>query len=364
LLNRTNFDLSNVKTKQQMAAFILGATLVPGARDNGAAQIGPIANGGDGGFAWSVLGVPLQQVGSSEAKYGDFRIGLEHDLNKDQMVYAKISTGHKAGGFNDAINNTDAPITYKPEKLTVFEAGSRNAFNLGGHRTTFNVTGFYYDYKDQVLQDLYCQSFDANATPPRCNGFSLINRNIASSKVLGVELESRLNLTADLRLDLNAAFLKTKINSGVVADSRGNDYSNGFKAPTIDLAGNELPLASKVNLTARLFQKFALGAGRFDWQALVNYRSDYFLTQFNERDLVYVDGRRETAAQAGFPDRQKGYSTVNFGIGYEWASWRIEGFAANLTNVQSSHREIASNNLNLRFLSDARTYGIRLRNSF
>ena len=61
--------------------------------------------------------------------------------------------------------------------------------------------------------------------------------------------------------------------------------------------GNLLPQASRFNLAARLQQSFALGSGRFDWQALVNCRSSYFLSQFNESDIALMDGSHLTALQ-------------------------------------------------------------------
>ena len=86
------------------------------------------------------------------------------------------------------------------------------------------------------------------------------------------------------------------------------------------LTGNRLPLASKYNVSVKLAQWFEMGRGRFDWQALLSYRSSYFLSQFNEKDIVFLDGERQNALQAGFPDRQVGFTTLNLGVvnGDEW----------------------------------------------
>jgi iron complex outermembrane recepter protein len=396
LLGRPSFNVTGL-TPQQVAQFLSQTTATPGARDTLTSQIAPIANGTNpagncfirpdisngktcpttnpsdknGGFSYANLTIPEQQKGSSSASYGDFRLGLEFDVNKDTMVYGKVSTGHKAGGFNDSFKavNNGIPETFKPEKLTVLESGLRTAFDFGGRRALFNVTGFYYDYKDQVFQDLACISFDSTKNPP-CTGYSLVNRNIGASRVAGLEFEAKLALPAGFKLDLNAAYLSTKITKGTLADFRAqsfddNEFGRG-RTPTVSVVGNELPLASKINLSARLQQGFALGAGRFDWQVLMNYRSSYYLTPFNEARVDFLDPAKtdQTAQQAGFPDRQKAYSTYNVGIGYTVQGLRLEAFVNNVTNEQVSQKAIVGNQLDIRFLNDARAFGFRVRNSF
>jgi iron complex outermembrane recepter protein len=413
LLNRPNFDLSafygtdgrlinfndprNAALRQLAAQFIAQGVLAPGARDTLLTQIGPILSDGNsngtcverpdtnngfvtcppgGSHSFANLGIPEQQIGSSKFSYSDFRFGLEYDLSKDTMVYGKVSTGHKAGGFNDSFQATGSliPETFKPEELVVLEGGMRHAFEFGGRRAIFNATGFYYDYKDQVFQDLTCIS--VNSTTGVCSGYSLVNRNIGASRVTGLELEAKLPLTAALKLDINASLLDTKITKGTLADFRAQDFDqppevngetfgNG-RTPFINVVGNELPLTSKVNLAARLQHVIPLGAGRFDWQVLANYRSSYFLTPFNELPVDFLrPGKTDlTAQQAGFPDRQKGFTTVNLGVGYELPGLRLEAFANNVTNEQVSQKALVGNNLNIRFLNDARTYGLRVRHTF
>jgi iron complex outermembrane recepter protein len=388
LLARPNFDMSKVVTPQQMAQFLMQTSLVPGARDTLDAQVAPIANGTNpmgncftrsdidhgfvtcpndhgGGFSYANLAVPEQQVGSSKFHYTDWRVGTEYDLTKDNMLYVKLSTGHKAGGFNDSFHGSTVPELFRPEQLHVLEAGSRNAFTLGGQRAVFNLSGFYYDYKDQVFQDLTCITVDNTKTPPTCSGYSLVNRNIGKSRLAGLEAEARIGLPAGFKLDMNGALLHTKIISGTVADVRAIDYGKGGQSPLIDLAGNQLPLASKVNLSARLQQVFGLFNGRADWQALLNWRSSYYLTQFNEKPVVALGGTTTTALEAGFPDRQIGFLTLNLGLGYNFpGGLRLEGYANNVTDKQASQKALVGAGLDIRFMNDARSFGARARMDF
>jgi iron complex outermembrane receptor protein len=387
LLARPNFDMSKVQTPQQMAQFLIQTTMTPGAQDTMVSQLAPIADGTNpmgacvarpdisnglscpanenGGFSYANLTVPQQQVGSSKFHYTDWRMGTEYDLTKDNMLYVKMSTGHKAGGFNDSFNGSTVPELFRPEQLHVLEAGSRNAFNLGGRRAVFNLTGFYYDYKDQVFQDLTCITVDNTQDPPKCSGYSLVNRNVAKSHVGGLEAEGRFALPLGFKFDLNGALLHTRIDSGVVADVRAIDYGKGGLSPTIDLTGNQLPLASKFNLSARLQHVFPLFGGKADWQALLNWRSSYYLTQFNEMPVTDNSGKVQSALAAGFPDRQEGFLTLNVGAGYTFTNGlRLEAYVNNATDKQASQKALVGADLDIRFLNDARSYGARARMDF
>ncbi len=391
LTRRPNFDVRNITSNAERARFLLQGILAAGRNDTIFQQIGPIAdgtnpNGGcvdrpdigggnlnctpSGSHPWISLGIPSQQEGSSEFTFNDFRLGFEKDLSDDHFFYGTVSTGHKSGGFNDSFDINVIPETYKPEKITAFELGSKQSFDFRGRRSTFNVAGFFYDYRDQVFQDLTAIAF--NPETGEATGFALANRNVGKSRIMGVEAESMLSLSRDWTLTLNALLLDTEIKSGVVADVRSIDYGLGGITSEIDLSGNELPLSSKLTLNARLQHMFDLGNGVFDWQILASYRSAYYLTQFNNRDVVFVSdtagtvSRVEDAATAGFPDRQSAYTTINAGAGYTPATsnWRFELWASNLLGDDVSQKALVGSQLNIRFLNDPRTYGLRVRYQF
>lgn len=390
LLDRPQVDMSQVVTPAQQAQFLIDATRTPGLRDTLIAQIQAIADGSNpagtcftrpdidngfvrcptdlpaataGGFSFVSLTVPDAQRGRSRARYADFRIGVEHDLSREHLVYAKFSTGHKAGGFNDSFRSAPVPEVYGPERVGVLEAGSRQLVDVAGRRALLNLTGFVYSYTEQTFQDLTCIQADANATTP-CTGYSLVNRNIGRSRIAGLEAEGRFLLGRTTALDLHLTWLDARITRGRVADVRAQDFSAGGVAPLIDLAGHRLPLASTINLSARVRQTQPWAQGQLSWQALLNYRSAYHLTQFNEAPVRRVDGSVQTALAAGFPDRQPGLATVNLSLGYAVAAWSIEAFVHNLTDVQASQKSLVGANLHVRFLNEARRLGLRARVDF
>jgi iron complex outermembrane recepter protein len=393
LLERRNFVLPGFTTDAQRAQAFLDAIKTPGSRDTVIQTIGPIADGTrpngtctpgvtplqggstcppSGTFNWVALGGTniVQQVGRGEADYTDFRLGFEHDLARDHMIYGKVSTGHKSGGFNDTLANGSAPV-FKPEYVRVLELGSRNAFDWGGSRVVANVTAFFYDYNDYVLQSLTCTgSSPAPGGGTACAGYALLNENAAKAKIQGLEAELRLPIAAGVRLDLSTVLLDAKITKATVAEARAPNFSgSGLPAEVVDVSGNKLPQASSVSLTARLQHRFALGSGSFDWQIVGSWRSSYYLDHFNDDDVRFAqsDGSVvvRTAKEAGFASKQRGYATVNLGAGYDLGNGlRFEAWVTNLQDKQASQKRILGGNFDVRFLNESRTFGMRGRYSF
>ena len=384
-LDRPNFDVSGIDTPQEFAQFILEGVATHGARDDLLTQLQNVADGlsdvgecvarpdNDNGsitcpenglFSFQGFGIPAQQSGEADNSFGDFRIGIEHDLNDNHLLYAKISSGRKASGFNDTFANLAE--FFDSESIIAYEVGSRLSYTAFGRPAVFNATAFYYDYSDQVLQDLQCINFDTMGDGD-CLGFALLNRNIGESELFGLEIESKFNFANNLSLDINAVILDSEIKSGVVADSREQDFGNGGITPLIDLAGNRLPRQSDFEISARLQQTIEIGGGTLDWQLLGKYRSEFFLTQFNERDLLALDGSVRSAIEIGQATLQEGFFTLNAGIGYtfgEAGKYRVEAYGQNLTDEVASLSQIGGSGFDLRFLNDARTVGLRARVNF
>ncbi|MEY4547199.1 MAG: hypothetical protein RL685_3394, partial [Pseudomonadota bacterium] len=55
---------------------------------------------------------PRAQNGERDDDYFDWKVGVEYDLEKDSLLYATLSSGHKAGGFNDSFPNPDVAGEY------------------------------------------------------------------------------------------------------------------------------------------------------------------------------------------------------------------------------------------------------------
>jgi iron complex outermembrane receptor protein len=97
-------------------------------------------------------------AGSLTFTHFDYRVGLEHDLTPQNMIYATVATGYRPGGFNLGAG------TFKSETVTDFELGSKNKFL--NDRVIMNVDGFFYNYKNFQLLDFYGAATSSCAPGP------------------------------------------------------------------------------------------------------------------------------------------------------------------------------------------------------
>ncbi len=326
----------------------------------------------NGAFSFLTVTTPGRQEGTFKADFLDWRLGFEYDYGEDGLFYGSVTTAHKSGGFNDSLPNPDFDplvgegnpvlpgVTFDNEKVTSFELGTKNVFDLDGYRAVLNASAFYYLYDNLVLPTQVSLGGEGENV-----GLSQQNINISDSTVLGIEIESAIELNHGFNFGLNLLYLDTEIKDGIVSDFRAQDFGNFANTPEADLTGNNLALASKFTAIARLGQSVDLGDSSYDWLIIANYRSSYHLTPFNQQDIQFNDGTVGNAAELGFADEQNGYVQVNLNAGYNFANGvRVEGYVTNLFNIDASTKTIQGPNLNLRFLNLPRTAGVRIRTSF
>jgi iron complex outermembrane receptor protein len=133
-----------------------------------------------------------------------WKIGLDVNLTKENLLYGLVSTGWKNGGTNPgAINATQVPLTFQPEEVTAFEIGSKN--RLLGDRVHFNVVGFYYDYRNQ--------QFTQEDPVPFAGGTG----NIPAEHIYGAESEFNWLMGTEWRLDGQVSGSHGRIESHVLA---------------------------------------------------------------------------------------------------------------------------------------------------
>lgn len=132
-----------------------GSTLLDGAFTSttcpapGVAVAGPTTANG---YTYPNGYCQVPNAGSLSFSNASWKLGVEYDLASQSLLYANARTGFKAGGFAAGL----PPNTYKPEKLTAYEIGSKNRFF--NERLQLNLELFDWRYKDQqisVLQQLH-----------------------------------------------------------------------------------------------------------------------------------------------------------------------------------------------------------------
>jgi iron complex outermembrane receptor protein len=319
----------------------------------------------NGQHSFFTLTGPAQQQGSYSDDFVDYRIGAEYDLSPEQLLYVTASTAHKSGGFND--NIADIAPTFKPEELVAYELGSKNQFSWGDNAVTLNGSLFFYDYTDQVFQSLV-QIGGLGGGGGMNAGFTLLNSNVADSEILGTEVFGSINFGNGFTLDTTLLWLDSEVKSGQLADVRGQDFGLNPSAINADLQGNDLPNVSNYTIISRLQYAFEGAAGQFALQGLVNYRSSYYLSIFNEDPVVRPTGSTICGGSAdpvgcGYANEQDGYFTVNLGLDYtpNEGNWNIQAFINNALDEDASQKALLGNGLNLQFLNNPRQYGVRLQ---
>ncbi|MCS0632510.1 TonB-dependent receptor [Telluria mixta] len=120
----------------------------------------------------------------------NFRLAVDYDLAPAVMAYGSLSTGYKAGGFNDTSGSP-----YKPENLTSVEAGIKGRFLA--NRLRMSAAVFHYDYKDMQLTSVVCSG---TATGSDCG---VLTTNASNATVKGVEAEATFNATPDDKFNLS-----------------------------------------------------------------------------------------------------------------------------------------------------------------
>lgn len=146
------------------------------------------------------------------SKAPNWTIGLDYRPTDNLMLYAKVTRGYKAGGFNGyAVFETTR--TFQPEFVTDYEAGFKSDFNLNGMRGRFNVNGFWMDYKD-----IQRAAGDFNRAT---GGNGAVTLNAASAEIKGVEIDAMVRPAEFLEVGGNYSHISAKYKSFVFNSSSG-----------------------------------------------------------------------------------------------------------------------------------------------
>ncbi len=257
-----------------------------------------------------------------------WKIGVDYDAPNLGLVYASVSTGYKAGGFNDGCLTTSggagcaltsAQLFFNPETLTSYEAGFKFRFADNAVRLSGSV--FHYDYKDLQLSQIVTVPVPATRI-----------RNAGVAKVDGVELEAVLQPSENDRVDLGFTYI----------DAR---YTSFQASPTISFAGRQLDQAPKYTASAGYTHTFPLGnGGKVEAGVRTRLSAEYYLQDLNNL--------------AQF--RQPSFTKTGATLTYKAAEDRffVQGFVQNLEN-NITIASAASGLGTTATIEEPRTYGIR-----
>ncbi|HEU4578641.1 MAG TPA: TonB-dependent receptor [Polyangiaceae bacterium] len=308
----------------------------------------------------------------------DYRAGVEYDLAKDSMLYATVSTAHKAAGYNDTVYRPDGtvPFTeyYDPENVTAFELGSKNT--LLGRKLRLNASAFFYIYQNQVFQQIV-QISPANQDSNAQAAVTSQRQNAASSNLYGLDLDVVYALPLGLEAEMHALLLDARYGKRTLV----TDGRLSYDLPTyqVDIDGHWLPRASPITLNYSLSQLIFTSVGQFNWLVQGQTVARYYLTVFNGHgnllpeangnepktasDRGYAAYQQLLANPARLTDEVPTYTRFDLSAGWTHPDGRlsITGYVNNLFDIAYATTIVSTPDLNLRFFNPPRTAGVRVR---
>jgi iron complex outermembrane recepter protein len=261
------------------------------------------------------LGPPVSAIADSSSNKTTWRLGLEHDLTAEHLLYGLASTGYRGGGAT--ANVAPEFQTYKPETLTNIEAGWRARLrnnSLGLSATVFNM-----DYRDLQVRTIGKDVF-GNLTP--------VIGNAATARVRGVELEGDWLVTRKDRIQAHATYLDTRFGTfldpvAVALNPGGYNIFATVPVPHVngDYSGHRLPDAPRLALRGRYSRTITLDTG----------------AQLIPSAQIYWESGSYPTAET-FPEPGRGYREAyhktDLGLTYVSADrrWTGEAYVYNLEN--------------------------------
>jgi len=330
------------------------------------------------------------------------------------MLYATVSSGHKAGGFNDSFPNPDEPDNYLtpgygPETAYALEVGSKNEFF--GRKLRVNASAFAYMYKNLQFQTIITVGSppplqpngqvainpDTGVAYPDNRGGAAVRQNAKeTAHILGLDVDATLALPAGLELNLHPLLMDARFpDNTYVNDDR---LGLGTAPAQVDIGGNWLPRVSPFTLNYALSQILFSEAGNFDWIIQGQTRGPHFFTAFNGDgkfetrgpgwginpitgaaapiETFDPDGDGPLTANAAYTvianvpqrltDKQPTYTTINLGLGWRKADglMGVRFFVNNVFNTTYATNMATQPGNYTRFYNDPRMAGVRVRMDF
>jgi iron complex outermembrane receptor protein len=192
------------------------------------------------------------------------RAAIRYALTHQSNIYASYSEGFKSGTYNVTANG-NTPVD--PEHIRAYEVG----YKYAAGRTSFDVSAFYYNYKDLQVQ----------ALPPGATLTTLINAGVVHTYGLDAEFTTRLAENWDLHA--GASYLHAKYDSFPNASifvPLPSGHGNASVAP-YDASGKYVEFSPKFSASVSLTYTKPVGDGSISSTATASYTDTFFYDPSN-----------------------------------------------------------------------------------
>ncbi len=259
----------------------------------------------------------------------DPMVNVAYDVGDNAMVYAKYSTGFKAGGANSRSTTYTA---FDPEEVTAYELGFKSQF--WGNRARFNVALF--DSKIDHKQMDFTLPFDPNSGETRT---TMVTTNAnGSTTSRGAELEFSIMPLDNLTVGFTHAYTD------------------------IDALTTQDPFGAGVEVTVQplLAPRHASSLAVDYWVPFANAAALKFHVDGNWSDGFYTSEYDQMLTDSSFVVNAR-FALVDMPLNADGASLDISLWARNL--LDEEHLFYKLNNASLGqsgIFNDPRTYGLEL----
>lgn len=273
--------------------------------------------------------VTQTQDGDAKSDKTTWLVGLDYQVTARNLIYGKVSTGYKSGGFTGASQ-------YKPETMVSYEVGTKNRFF--DNSLQLNLAAYLMNYEDQQVN----QYLAVGGGPVQA-----VTTNAGESEIYG--LEANVISTSELgRFELSANLLHARYKTFVLGA--------GWSSPPavtvlLDLEGNRLPVSPDFSVSLQWEKSFGVLGGSLTPRAAVKHQTKVYYAPNNYED-----------------QKQGAFETVDVSATWEPAAgnWSVQAYANNLFDIDRIG--YADENYNFGVYNvgygPPRTYGVRISASF
>jgi iron complex outermembrane receptor protein len=258
-------------------------------------------------------------------------LGMDWTLADGHMLYGKVSTGYKSGGFNLGEDFFDSNTVWDPEEILAYEFGWKAL--LFDNKLQVNTAAFLYDYTDLQLNSIL--------------NFTIFTENASEATVQGVEVELAYRPSDQAIIDFGIGWLDATFDNYVSVDPV-NVPRFPVPPPPVseDFSGNHLVNAPELSMNLGLQYTFELGSrGSLTARSQTRFQSHWYLRPYNIAE-----------------DRQESFTKTDLRL--IWRSpdqtWYTEAFVTNVSNVQRATSVEMSNGAFFGNVFEPRMWGVRV----
>jgi iron complex outermembrane recepter protein len=258
----------------------------------------------------------LVEPGSTRASFSNFspRGTIRYEVGPRTNVYASISRGWRSGGFNPTPPPGDP---FKDEKITAYEVG----FKTAQSSFRFNVSGFYYDYKDLQV--------GVTQVNPINNSLISFVSNAPTAEIYGLDVDGSISPVEGLTINAGFALLHARYKRFPGVTGIGLDPATNLDVQQIqDWSGLQMVRAPEFSGNIGFNYETDLAGGRIQVSGNVFHTASYAQSNpsvFGPLAGALANKQRYTVGP---------YQLVNGQIGWTEPSGHatVSVFVTNLTN--------------------------------